>query len=196
MAPNKRKYDQTNPRPYKEFLEKKSDDDILELIQVAIREGLKKHIAEVPGERALRDITLYHLELLLLKNRQYHHTTTEYFTRQIKEKTKAWDDIELKLASPSPLKKPRELTNLQIDTIELHEDLDHDEQDTEQDTEYEEVDPEPIVDVRKLYALKNIKIKKEKNTNNGVSPRPRGKAPAGKVWDYEYGCWKDVNVEN
>lgn len=190
MAPNKRKYDQTNPRPYKEFLENKSDDDILELIQVAIREGLKKRIAEVPGERALRDITLYHLELLLLKNRQYHHTTTEYFTKQIKEKTKAWDDIELKLASPSPLKKPRELTNLHV---ALQEDY---EQDTEQDTEYEEVEPEPVVDVRKLYALKNIKIKKEKNTNNGVSPRPRGKAPAGKVWDYEHGCWKDVNVEN
>jgi len=186
MAPNKRKRDQVNPRPYKEFLEKKSDDDIVDLISNTIREGLKKQIAEVPGERALRDITLYHLELLLLKNKQYHETTTDYFTRQIKEKTKAWDEIELKLASPSPIKRRRELTNLQVDNIE-HEDY---EQDTEQDTEYEVVDTEPVVDVRHLYALKNIKIKKEKKGNG--TPRPRGQAPAGKVWDYEECCWKDV----
>ena len=92
MARNKRKLDQENPRPYKEYLEKKSEDDIVDLISNTIREGLKKRSAEVPGERALRDITLYHLELLLLKNKQYHKKTTEYFTRQIKEKTKAWDD--------------------------------------------------------------------------------------------------------
>lgn len=181
MARNKRKLDQENPRPYKEYLEKKSEDDIVDLISNTIREGLKKRSAEVPGERALRDITLYHLELLLLKNKQYHKKTTEYFTRQIKEKTKAWDDIELKLASPSL----RQLPN--ISKTVSDENLDDND---EQDTEYEVVDTEPVVDVRRLYALKNVVIKKEKKGNG--TPRPRGKAPTGKVWDYEECCWKDV----
>ena len=185
MGPNKRTYDQTKSRPFKEFLEKKSDDEIVELISRTIREGLKEKRPEVPGKQALRDITLYHMELILIRNKEYHESTKQYYIEQAKEKTKAWDDIEFILYSPAPIKKSRELANLRLENGKTSDDLDEND---EEDTEYEITDPELVTTPNVMY--KNIQIKKEKLENHGV-PRPRGRAPTGKIWDEVQGCWKD-----
>ena len=72
------------------------------------------------------------MELILIRNKEYHESTKQYYIEQAKEKTKAWDDIEFILYS-APIKNREKwpISDLKMEKRAMADEND------EEDTEYE-----------------------------------------------------------